>query len=80
MCEYEGLDLHNQLKWTDKIDDSLFSMVWHRTLNGNLSFVFQPDTNDITSFAIARFRNNSLKATLTAPGVYDMSVIIEEVF
>ena len=61
-------------------DDSFYSQVWHKSLNGTLPFIFQPDTNDTTNYAIARFRNNSLKATQTAPGAYDISVIIEEVF
>ena len=61
-------------------DDSFFSQVWHRTLNGALPFIFQPDRTDNTNFAIAQFRNNTLKVTQSAFNVYDISVIIEEVW
>tara|TARA_Y100000310_G_C20685339_1_gene818596 strand:+ start:805 stop:2202 length:1398 start_codon:yes stop_codon:yes gene_type:complete len=61
-------------------DDNFFSQVWHKTLGGTLPFVFQPDKDDTTQFAICRFKENSLKATQTAFNVYDISVKIEEVW
>ena len=59
-------------------DDNFFSQVWHKTLGGTLPFVFQPNNNDNTNFAIARLKSNSLKAKRTSPNTYDISVVIEE--
>ena len=63
-------------------DDNFFSQVWHKTLGGTLPFIFQPDNsnNNPDNFAICRFVDNSLKATQTAPHVYDISLKIEEVW
>tara|TARA_Y100000310_G_scaffold265507_2_gene276572 strand:+ start:1030 stop:2016 length:987 start_codon:yes stop_codon:yes gene_type:complete len=62
-------------------DDNFFSQVWHKTLGGTIPFIFQPDSsnnNNPDSFFICRFKNSSLKATLTAPKLYDISLDIEE--
>ena len=63
-------------------DDNFFSQVWHKTLGGTLPFIFQPDkdNNNPDQFAIAKFKNNSLKATQSAFNVYDISISIEEVW
>ena len=63
-------------------ENSFFSQVWQKTLGGTLPFIFQPDkdNNNVDQFAICKFRENSLKATQTAPSVYDISVVIEEVW
>jgi hypothetical protein len=63
-------------------DDNFFSQVWHKTLGGTLPFIFQPDNsnNNPDQFCIARFKNNSLKATQSAHNVYDISLSIEEVW
>ena len=78
----EDLDVSDDNNYATNImtDDSFFSQVWHRTLNGALPFIFQPDRTDNTNFAIAQFRNNTLKVTQSAFNVYDISVIIEEVW
>ena len=62
--------------------NNFFSQVWQKTLGGTLPFIFQPDkdNNNVDQFAICKFRENSLKATQTAPSVYDISVVIEEVW
>jgi hypothetical protein len=59
-------------------DVNFFSQVWSQTLGGTLSFIFQPNKDDNTNFAICKFKDNSLKATQTAPNVYDISLKIEE--
>ena len=61
-------------------DNNFFSQVWHKTNSGVLPFVFQPDNtnNKPDQFCIARFKNNSLKATQSAFNVYDISLTIEE--
>ena len=63
-------------------DDSFYSQVWHKTLGGTLPFIFQADkdNNNVDQFAICKFRDNSLKVTQTAFNVYDISLIIEEVW
>ena len=61
-------------------DENFFSQVWHKTLGGTLPFIFQPDSsnNNPDQFAICRFKDSSLKATQSAPNVYDISLSIEE--
>ena len=71
-------DQYNSLNKHLLNSDSFYAKVWHRTLNGALPFIFQPNNLDNTNFAIARFRTNTLKVTRTAFNVYDISVIIEE--
>ena len=63
-------------------DDNFFSQVWSKTLGPTLPFIFQPNKDNANpdGFAIARFKENSLKATQTAHNVYDISLKIEEVF
>jgi len=63
-------------------DDNFFSQVWHKTLGGTLPFIFQPDSsnNNPDQFCIAKFKDNSLKATQSAFNVYDISLSIEEVW
>ena len=78
---YDTGDLASDVAFsTDILGDSIFfSQVWHKTLGGTLPFMFQPD-KDVASFAICRFRNNSLKVTQSAFNVYDISITIEETF
>ena len=63
-------------------DDNFFAQVWQKTLGGSLSMIMQmdKDNNNPDGFAIVRFKKNSLKATQTAPNVYDISLDIEEVW
>ena len=81
-----GIQAINQSAYGDSFsdnlltDDSFFAQVWHRTLNGSLPFMFQPNSLDNTHFVIAQFRSNTLKVTQSAFNVYDISVIIEEVW
>ncbi|MAE81394.1 MAG: hypothetical protein CMB80_01570 [Flammeovirgaceae bacterium] len=73
--------INNYDNFNDNIlsDDNFFSF-WHKTLGGNLPFIFQPDnTNfDPDQFALAKIANNSMKVTQTAFNVYDISLKIEE--
>tara|TARA_B100001250_G_scaffold387403_1_gene384769 strand:- start:13080 stop:14177 length:1098 start_codon:yes stop_codon:yes gene_type:complete len=59
-----------------------FSVVWHKTLGGTLPFVFQPDSNNKSpdQFAICKIKSNSLKINQTAPNLYDIGLVIEEVW
>jgi len=59
---------------------NFFSQVWHKTAGGTLPFIFQPDNNNINEWAIAKFKDSTLKAEQTAFNVYDISVSIEEVW
>ena len=78
---YDTGDLASDVAFSTDIlgDSNFFSQVWHKTLGGTLPFMFQPD-KDVASFAICRFRNNSLKVTQSAFNVYDISITIEETF
>ena len=80
---YEDDDIvsNTEFKYDLLSDDNFFSQVWHKTL-GTIPFLFQPDkdNNAPDQLAICRFDDNSLKATQTAPGLYDISVTIEEVW
>ena len=61
-------------------DDNFFSQVWHKTLGGTLPFIFQPDSsnNNPDQLCIAKFKDNSLKATQSSFNTYDISLSIEE--
>lgn len=85
---YESGDMANLVanattfKYNLLTDDNFFSQVWHKTLTGTLPFIFQPDSsnNNPDQFCIAKFKDNSLKATQSAFNVYDISISIEEVW
>ena len=68
----------NQYVYNLLDDDNFFSQVWHKTAGGTLPFIFQPDKNNNNEWAIARFKNGTLKTTQTSPGFYDIAVSIEE--
>ena len=77
---YDADDVNDDLSaFTNNLltDDNFFSQVWSKTLGGTLPFILQPNKDENT-FAICRFKDNSLKATQTAPNVYDISLKIEE--
>jgi|10_taG_2_1085330.scaffolds.fasta_scaffold07992_6 hypothetical protein len=63
-------------------DDSFYSQVWHKTLNGTLPFVFQPDKDNSNpdQFAICRFVDNSFKVEQSAHNIYNVSLKIMEVW
>ena len=80
---YEDGDVSNsQFNYNLLDDDNFFSQVWHRTLNGTLSFIMQLDKDNDSpdNFVIAKFRDNTLKVTRSSPTTYDVSVTIEEVW
>ena len=78
------LNDYNNFAYNLLTDDNFFSQVWHKTNSGVLPFIFQPDGGSDNphpdSFAICKFKNNSLKATQSAFNVYDISLTIEEVW
>ena len=63
-------------------DDSFISQVWHKTLGGQLKFIFQADGDRYTpdQFMIAKFKENSLEIVRTSPNTHQISVEIEESF
>ena len=77
-------DLDNVGNFQDNLltDDSFFSQVWQKTLGMTLPCILQIDSsnNNPDQFAIVKGVSNSLKATQSAPNVYDISLSIEEVF
>ena len=61
-------------------DDNFYSQVIHRTNGGELAFLFQPDINDITQFAICRFDMSSFKFTQISNAFYRCNLKIREVW
>ena len=63
-------------------DDNFFSQVYQKTLAGNIPMVMQIDKDNFNAdqFAIVRIKSDTLKATQTAPGLYDISLSLEEVW
>tara|TARA_Y100000310_G_C20379991_1_gene667626 strand:- start:40 stop:786 length:747 start_codon:yes stop_codon:yes gene_type:complete len=61
-------------------DDNFYSQVIHKTNGGQLPFVFQPDSNDNTNFAICKFDMNKFQFKQVANGVYNMKLKIREVW
>tara|TARA_Y100000310_G_scaffold273225_1_gene288591 strand:+ start:41 stop:1129 length:1089 start_codon:yes stop_codon:yes gene_type:complete len=76
----DDLDIYGLFRGNILTDDNFFSQVWHKTAGGTLPFIFQPNKDDNTEFAICRFKNSTLKATQSAFHVYDIAVDIEEVW
>ena len=72
----------SDFKYNIYSDDSFFSQVWQKTLGGSCKMLFMADRDNKNpdQFAIVQIRNNSLKATQTAHNMYDISLVIEEVF
>ena len=75
-------DTWNTLNYNLISDPNFFSSVWSRTLGPTLKFIWQPNGNNSNpdGFYIAKFKNNSLKATQTSVNTHAISVIIEESF
>ena len=62
-------------------DDNFYSQVIHKTAGaGNLPFIFQPDNNDFTNFAICKFDMNSFKYSQQSPNLYRISLKIREIW
>ena len=61
-------------------DDTFYGQVIHKTNGGQLPFIFQPDVNDNTNFAIAKFDMNSFQFSQQAPNLYRISLKIREVW
>ena len=60
-------------------DNTFYGQVIHKT-NGYLPFIFQPDVNDNTNFAIAKFDMNSFQFKQVANGVYNVKLKIKEIW
>ena len=62
-------------------ENSFYSQVLLKTLGaGNLPFVFQPDKDDTTNFAICMFDQDSFQFKQVANGVYNISMKIRELW
>ena len=60
--------------------DDFYANVIHKTNGGQLPFLFQPDKDDNTNFAIAKFDMNSFKYTQVSMNTYNISLKIREVW
>ena len=60
--------------------DNFISQIWSKTLGPHLPFVFQPDKDNDSpdTFAICRFKENSLQIEKIANSLYKISVTIVE--
>ena len=61
-------------------DNTFYNQVIHKTNGGQLPFVFQPNKNDNTNFAICKFDQSSFKFDQVANGVYNCKMKIREVW
>ena len=59
-------------------DYNFYSQVIHKTNGGQLPFIFQPDVNDNTNFAICKFDQGSFKFDQVANGFYSCKIRIRE--
>ena len=62
------------------LSDTFYGQVIHKTNGGQLPFIFQPDNNDNTNFAICKFDMKSFDFKQVANGVYNMKLKIREVW
>jgi len=61
-------------------DDNFYSQVIHKTNGGQLPFIFQPNKDDNTNFAICKFDMNSFQFSQVANSVYNVKLKIREVW
>ena len=61
-------------------DDNFYSQVIHKTNGGQLPFIFQPDKNDNTNFAICKFDQKSFSFQQISPSLYSVKMKIREVW
>ena len=59
---------------------NFYAEVIHKTNGGQLPFIFQPNKDDNTQFAICKFDMKSFKFEQVANGVYNMKLKIREVW
>ena len=69
--------------WNDETlldDNTFYNQVIHKTNGGQLPFIFQPNKDDITQFAICKFDMKEFKFDQVANGVYNVKLKIREVW
>ena len=78
---YESSDLDdNKPAFNILTDNNFYSQVIHKTNGGQLPFVFQPNKNDGTNFAICKFDMKSFAFEQVANAVYNVKLKIREVW
>ena len=80
--DYESADIDAAVGSFNKnilTDDNFYSQVIHRLNGGQLPFIFQPNKDDNTQFAICKFTNN-FSFQQTAPNLYSVKMKIREVW
>ena len=65
---------------TLRSSDDFYSQVIYKTRGGQLPFIFQPNKDDNTTFAICKFDMKSFKFEQVANRVYNMKLKIREVW
>ena len=71
------LNPEGHLEYNLLTDDNFYSQVIHKT-RGELPFIFQPDGDDKTEFAIAKLDMTTYKFTQVSNSVYSISLKIRE--
>ena len=74
-----GQDNTGKFNYNLLTDDSFYTQVIHKLNGGQSAFIFQPDVNDNTNFAIAKFASG-FKFDQVANGVYNVKLKIREVW
>ena len=73
----DDIDSDNAFTYNVTTEDSFYSQVIHKTNGGQLPFIFQPDVNDNTNFAIAKI-DSGFKFKQVANGIYSIKLKIRD--
>ena len=77
---YDSEDINSNYLNTDILNnDNFYSQVIHKTA-GHLPFIFQPNKDDNTNFAICKFDQKSFQFKQVAHNTYSISLKIREVW
>tara|TARA_Y100000588_G_C14093522_1_gene855576 strand:- start:201 stop:1163 length:963 start_codon:yes stop_codon:yes gene_type:complete len=84
VADYDDGDLNSNRAWFEYGknllgDDNFYSQVIHKTNGGQLPFIFQPNKDDNTNFAIAKI-DSGFTFKQVANGVYNVKMKIREVW
>ena len=78
--DYDDDDIDTYYAYNILTDDSFYTQVVHRTNGGTIPFIFQPDKDDISNFAICVMDQKSIQFQQTAPGLYSVKLKLREVW
>ena len=73
----EGMFVPGPQKWNRLTEDTFYTTVIHKTLGGNLPFVFQPDSN-VQEYAICKI-DGDFQINRKASNIYNFQLKIREI-